>query len=55
MNIETFTLLDRQLGILQTVSVCFKHRPWPHQMPYIYDLASFRDAVVAKNLSKVIY
>jgi len=55
MNIETFTLLDRRLGVLQTVSLCFKHRPWPHQMPYIYDIASFRDAVVAKNLNKVIY
>ncbi len=55
VNIETFSLLDRRLGIMQTVSACFKHRPWPHQMPYVYDLASFRDAVVAKNLSKVIY
>lgn len=55
MNIETFTLLDRRLGVLQTASFCFKHRPWPHQMPYVYDLASFRDAVVAKNLNKVIY
>jgi hypothetical protein len=55
MNIETFTLLDRRLGMLQTVSLCFKHRPWPHQMPYVYDLSSFRDAVVAKNLNKVIY
>jgi len=55
MNIETFSLLDRTLGIMQTVSLCFKHRPWPHQMPYVYDIASFRDAVVAKNLNKVIY
>ena len=54
-NIETFTLLDRKLGIMQTVNVCFKHRPWPHQMPYIYDISSFRDAVVAKNSNKIIY
>jgi hypothetical protein len=55
INIETFTLLDRKLGIIQTVHVCFKHKPWPHQMPYIYDLCSFRAAVVTKNLNKVIY
>jgi len=55
MNIETFTLLDRKLGIMQTVNVCFKHRPWPHQMPYIYDICSFRQAVISKNLSKIIY
>jgi hypothetical protein len=55
INIETFTLLDRNLGIMQTVTVCFKHRPWPHQMPYVYDIASFREAVVTKNLNKVIY
>jgi predicted SprT family Zn-dependent metalloprotease len=54
-NIETFTLLDRKLGILQTVNVCFKHRPWPHQMPYIHDISSFKDAVVAKNSNKIIY
>ena len=55
MNVETFSLLDRTLGIIQTVTVCFKHRPWPHQMPYIYDISSFRDAIVEKNLNKVIY
>lgn len=55
MNVETFSLLDRKLGIIQTVSACFKHRPWPHQMPYIYDVSSFRDAVVTKNLNKIIY
>jgi hypothetical protein len=55
MNVETFTLLDRRLGVMQTASLCFKHRPWPHQMPYVYDIVSFRDAVVAKNLNKVIY
>ena len=55
INIETFQLLDRKLGIIQTVHVCFKHKPWPHQMPYIYDLCSFRAAVVTKNLNKIIY
>jgi len=54
MNIETFTLLDSKLGVIQTVHLCFKHRPWPHQMPYIHDLLSFREAVVQKNLNKVI-
>jgi len=54
-NIETFELLDRRLGIMQTINVCFKHRPWPHQIPYIYDLSSFRDAVVVKNTNKIIY
>jgi hypothetical protein len=54
-SLETFDLLDRKLGIIQTVSVCFKHRPWPHQMPYVYDISSFRDAVTAKNSNKVIY
>lgn len=55
MNIETFTLLDSKLGIMQTFDLCFKHRPWPHQMPYIYDVISFREAVVQKNLNKVIF
>ncbi len=54
-SIETFTLLDRKLCIMQTINVCFKHRPWPHQIPYIYDISSFAEAVRAKNANKIIY
>jgi len=55
LNLEEVSILDSRLGIQHRIHACYKHRPWMHQMKFVYDAASYKKAMEFKNKSKIIY
>ena len=42
MNLSTIRILDKKLGVMQTVMLCNKHTPHHTKLPYAYDLVSLK-------------
>lgn len=53
--LENVQVLDSKLGILHTLSLCYKHRPWEFQTKWIHDIESFCLALKFKKRNKNIY
>ena len=50
-GISSMRVVDRRLGLIQTVNLCFKHMPPPSQRPYVHDLVCLRK-LIAHNLAQ---
>ena len=55
VGLETVQVLDSRLGVLHTLSLCYKHRPWEFQTKWIHDIESFCLALKYKKRNKNIY
>ena len=53
--LESVRVLDARVGVLHTLSLCYKHRPWEFQTKWIHDVESFCEALKYKKRSKAIY
>lgn len=50
-GISSMRVVDRRLGLIQTVNLCFKHMPPPSQRPYVHDLVCLRK-LIAHNMAQ---
>lgn len=55
IGLEKLQILDARIGVLHTISLCYKHRPWEFQTKWIYDVESFCAALKYKKRNKTIY
>jgi hypothetical protein len=55
LALEKVQVLDARRGVLHTLSLCYKHRPWEFQTKWIYDVESFCSALKYKKRNKAIY
>jgi hypothetical protein len=53
--LENVRVLDARVGVLHTLALCYKHRPWEFQTKWIHDVESFCEALKHKKRSKPIY
>jgi hypothetical protein len=54
-GLQDVEVLEADAGFMCTLTLCYKHRPWQHQMKYIHDAVSYKKAMEFKNSNKMIY
>jgi hypothetical protein len=51
-SLSTLRVLDSQLGVMQSVTLCSRHTPYEHQMRFVHDLDALMQRIQQKFVRK---